>query len=80
METPDITKAQIVAIIQPFLTLGISFGLPITNAQQAAILGAGGALSGVLMLADALIRFGRSRVLVAQRSGVIPGESVEGDG
>ena len=73
LKTPDITPAQIVAIIQPFVTatigLLVAFGVEMTNGQQTALMAFTGALagliSGTLVIADAVIRNGRSRALAA---------------
>lgn len=71
IKMPDITAAQIVALIQPFITATIgllaAFNLPVTDAQATAISGFVLALaafiSGAIVIADAIIRNGRSRVL-----------------
>lgn len=65
MEMPDVTKIQLVAIVQPIISTAIAFGAPITDAQSIALMGLAGALSTVLTLADAHIRNGRSRALSA---------------
>lgn len=62
VEMPDITKAQIVALVQAVLALVIAFGVDLTEAQQTAIIGLAGAVAIVLPLADAIIRNGRSRI------------------
>lgn len=61
---PDVTKIQIVAIVQPVITAAVAFGAPITDAQTVALLGLAGAISSALAMADALIRYGRSRALM----------------
>lgn len=74
MKTPDITPAQIVALIQPFITatigLLVAFGIDMTEVQQTAILGFTAALATIvstgLFIADAVIRAGRARVAAAQ--------------
>jgi multisubunit Na+/H+ antiporter MnhB subunit len=65
METPDITRAQVVAIAQAILAVVVAFGIDLSETQQTAILGLAGALAIVLPLADAIIRNGRSRVYAA---------------
>ena len=72
MKTPDITPAQIVALIQPFVTatigLFVAFGVEMTNIQQTAVIGFTGALAAListgLFIADAIIRNGRSRAML----------------
>lgn len=59
-ETPDITKAQIVAVITPILACLVAFGVDLSDAQQQAILGLAGVVSTVLTLGDAIIRHGRA--------------------
>lgn len=66
MQTPDITKAQIVAFLQPIISVAIAFGAPISDAQQVAILGLAGTLSTALLVADAVIRHGRSKLAATQ--------------
>ena len=65
METPDITKAQIVALVQAVIAVAVSFGVDLSDRQEAAILGLAGAIAVVLPLADAIIRNGRSRIYAA---------------
>lgn len=65
METPDITKAQVVAVAQALLAVLVAFGVDLSDRQEAALLGLAGALAVVLPLADAIIRNGRSRVYAA---------------
>lgn len=65
METPDITKAQIIALVQAVLAVAVSFGVDLSDRQESAILGLAGAIAVVLPLADAIIRNGRSRIYAA---------------
>lgn len=65
MNTPDITKAQIVATLQAVIAVALAFGLSLTPAQQVAILGLAGIVAGTLHIADAIIRHGRSRALAS---------------
>lgn len=65
---PDVTKVQIVAIVQPVIATAIAFGVPITDAQSVALMSLAGAVSSFLVLADALIRSGRSRALANPES------------
>lgn len=74
IKTPDITPAQIVALVQPFVTstigLLVAFGVDMTNQQQTAVIGFTISLatfvSTALFIADAIIRNGRSRNLPQQ--------------
>jgi len=65
MDTPDVTKAQIIAIIQPPVTLAIAFGAPITTAQETALMGMAGAISTALIVMDGLMRRARANNAVA---------------
>jgi hypothetical protein len=73
METPDVTAVQklvaaVVAAVPVIGTLLMAFGIEVTAAQIGAISGAIAALGGIYVLADAIIRNGRSRVLAAQKA------------
>lgn len=78
MQTPDITKAQILALIQAVLALAIAFGVDLSTEQQTAILGLAGAVAVVLPIADAIIRNGRSRI-VAESIRAMGEESSSGE-
>lgn len=60
MNTPSITPAQYVAIVQPILATLVAFGAPISDAQQTAIVGMASSFSMVLVIADAIIRRARA--------------------
>ena len=66
LATPDITTAQVVAVVQSVVGLLVAFGAPITSEQSAAILQLVTALAVVLPLADAIIRSGRARGSVSR--------------
>jgi hypothetical protein len=66
MKTPDITPAQILAIVSGILGLAAAFGFSLDTAQQGEILGLVGILASVLLHSDAKIRNGRAAVVVAQ--------------
>lgn len=63
MSTPDITKAQLAAIVQAIIGVLLAFGVDLTEPQQAALLGLVAVLGAALVTADAIIRHGRSRSL-----------------
>lgn len=64
MKTPDVTPAQILAIIAAVIALSVAFGAPISSAQQEAmIVAAGTIVPVVLVVADAALR--RKRVDIA---------------
>lgn len=59
---PDITKIQVVAIAKAAIALALALSLPVSAATQAEILAFAGALASVLMIADAIIRNGRTKI------------------
>lgn len=59
--TPDITKAQIVAVVQAVLAVIVAFGGHVSPAQAQALISLSTALAVALPIADAVIRHGRSR-------------------
>lgn len=65
MSTPDVTKAQVVGIVQALLAVAVAFGAPITETQSAAVLGLAGVVFTVLTIADAMIRRARAEHLAA---------------
>lgn len=68
METPNVTLVQklvgaALTVASSLITLLVAFGVDITTEQIAAILGSLSAFGSFLVLADAIIRNGRSRAL-----------------
>lgn len=74
LQLPDITPAQIVAIVGSILGVAVAAGLPISKDLQDAIIALVTVLAPVLLVSDAAIRHGRSRAL-----GVPPRPPVETD-
>lgn len=68
MNTPDTTKAQIAALTQAILAVLIAFGVHLTQPQQLALLGLSGVVFTTLVVADAIIRHGRSRALAPSQT------------
>jgi len=62
MQTPDFTRAQVVAVIGAVLAVAVSFGLHISHQQQYAILGLSGLIGTVLVWADVRIRKHRAEL------------------
>lgn len=60
MSTPDITPAQIKAVLIAVLGLAAAFGIPLSPAKQEAIFKVVEILPVALVLADAVIRHGRA--------------------
>lgn len=63
MKTPDVTLAQIVAIVKNALAVAIAFGAPITPSERVSILALSGSLGIALIAADAMIRRARAQHL-----------------
>jgi hypothetical protein len=66
MQMPDITKAQVVAIVGAIFGLLAAFGLPVGQDVQDAIVQVVTALAVVIPAADAFIRNGRSKVAAVE--------------
>jgi len=62
MKMPDVTKIQVVAIVKAAIALILALGLPLDETTQAEIIGLAGTLATALVLADAIIRNGRSKI------------------
>jgi hypothetical protein len=63
---PNVTPAQLVAVAGAIITMIVAFGVPISNSERDAITNLATVFFPVLLGADALIRHGRSRALVAE--------------
>jgi hypothetical protein len=72
MKLPDITPAQIVALVGALLAVLVSAGLDLSDDLQNSIIQLATVLSSLLVIGDATIRHGRSRAL-----GVPPRPPVE---
>lgn len=57
---PDVTKVQVIALVQAILALLIAFGIDLSAAQTEAILTLSGQLGIALVLADAGLRGARN--------------------
>ena len=61
METPDITKAQVIAVVQAIVTLLVLLGTtPSEEAVTLAVAGISGVVAIVLPLSDATVRRARA--------------------
>jgi uncharacterized protein (DUF697 family) len=60
VRTPDITPAQVAAIVKLILGLALALGLPLSPADQAELVSAVTAIAGLIIWADAKIRHGRA--------------------
>jgi hypothetical protein len=63
MKLPDITPAQIVAIVGAVIGVLVAFGVDISGPQRDAVLTVVGIVSGTLIVSDAHIRNGRAQAL-----------------
>jgi hypothetical protein len=63
VNTPDLTRAQLLAVITDAIAAAVAFGVPISEAQSAALIALAGSLSVVLVVADAGIRRSRAKHL-----------------
>jgi hypothetical protein len=63
MQTPDLTRAQILAVVKSLIAVAVAFGVPLHPSQQIALLALVGTLSVVLISADAMIRRARAQHL-----------------
>lgn len=66
MKMPDITPAQIVAAVGSAGAEAVAYKLLSPGAEQLVVSIAGIVVPGVLMVGDAVIRHGRSKIAVAE--------------
>lgn len=79
MDMPDLTRAQLLAIVQSIIAAAVAFGAPISEAQSVALLALAGALAAVLVHGDATIRKSRNdRLSMDALPGFEP-ENADGD-
>jgi hypothetical protein len=67
-QMPDITPAQIVAIVGNIIAVSIAFGVHITKEQQDAILALTGALGAFLIASDAHLRGRRAHAAAVRHA------------
>ena len=60
MNTPDLSKAQIVSVAQALIAVAVAFGVPISDQQSVALIALSAVLGTVLLGADASIRRARA--------------------
>jgi hypothetical protein len=65
MKRPDITPAQIVALVQAVIAVLVSFSVPISDVQSAGLLALTTIVASVLIVGDAAIRRGRAKIVEA---------------
>jgi hypothetical protein len=64
LRTPDITLAQMVAVVGAILAVAVAAGLPLSKDLQDSIIDLITVLAPLLVVGDAAIRHGRSRALL----------------
>jgi hypothetical protein len=65
---PNVTPAQLVAVAGAIITMVVACGVPISAGERDVITNLATVFFPVLLGADALIRHGRSRALLAEPS------------
>jgi hypothetical protein len=73
---PDITPAQIVAIVGNVVAVAIAFGAHITKQQQDAILALVGALGAFLIVGDAHLRGRRAHASAIRDAATVHAQAV----
>lgn len=71
LATPEITTAQIVALVGAILGVAVAAGLDISDELQSQIINLVTILSSFLVAGDAVVRHGRSRALQNQPKGAV---------
>lgn len=74
LSTPDITPAQVIAVVGSVLAVIVAAGLDISQELQDSIIRLVTVLAPLLLGADALIRHGRSRAFLN------PPKAIESEG
>jgi hypothetical protein len=74
--SPDITPAQLVAIVGNVIAVAIAFGAHITKQQQDAILALVGALGAFLIASDAHVRGRRSQAAAIKHAAEVHAQTV----
>jgi len=67
--TPDITPAQIIAVVGAVIGVAVAGGLPISQDLQDAIIRLVTVLAPLLLVSDAVIRHGRATGSASRESG-----------
>ena len=65
---PNVTPAQVVSVVGAIIAMIVAFGIPISQNERDAVINLATVFFPVLLGADALIRHGRSRALIAEPS------------
>lgn len=65
LATPDITPAQVVAIVQAIIAVLVASTVDISDELSLAIVGLSGIIAALLLPADAIIRGNRAKIVAA---------------
>ncbi len=71
LSTPDVTPAQLVAIVGSILAVIVAFGLDLSQDKQDSIIQLVTILAPLIVGGDAVIRHGRSRAMVVPPKGEV---------
>jgi hypothetical protein len=63
LSTPDVTPAQVIAVVGAVIGVAAAAGLPLSTALQDSIITLVTVLAPLVIIGDAHIRHGRSRAL-----------------
>ena len=63
LKTPDVTKAQMIALATGIVGMLASMGLPLSQANENRVYTGAIALAVALKVSDAIIRFGRAMMV-----------------
>jgi hypothetical protein len=72
-QMPDITPAQIVAVVGNVIAVAVAFGVPIDAGQRDAILALAGAFGAILVASDAHLRGRRANAVATVHAAAVNG-------
>lgn len=61
MKTPDLTLAQVLAVVKNVVAVAVAFGAPLSSSERVSLIALAGSLGIVLIAADAMIRRARAQ-------------------
>jgi hypothetical protein len=77
-QMPDITPAQIVAVVGNVIAVAVAFGVPIDAGQREAILALAGAFGAILVASDAHLRGRRANAVATVHAAAVNGATAVG--
>jgi hypothetical protein len=66
LDTPDITQAQVLALLESIVAVAAALGFHLSDSERQALIGLAGVVAAFLMGADAFIRNGRAKASAAR--------------